>query len=325
MPVPNAPTPRAAVLASSLLLASLTGGTAAEKALPAAAPATAEQVFAAPPPVDLNGFGSDEPVARVDQPTRGVITFGPKDFVHTTMQHWEQYDWAAFHPKRWGRYAIRLTYTLSRPTLPVQLKIGEQRVKKNVTGSREPKQVVLGEVFIEKADILPFAMYSPSSGAGSVLDIREIAFIPTRESADPIEPAEDGSLVLPAKAATTWSETMRYEADEKKNCLGFWTDAQDFAEWEFVLPKPGRYQVRVTQGCGAGQGGSKVEARLGKQRCEFTVVDTGGFQNWKDVEVGILEIQEPGLQRLVIQPLDKKGKAILDVSQVTLVPVTAKP
>ena len=323
MPVFPVLHPRAAVLASSVWLASLTIGVAAEKALPAA-PTTADDVFAAPPPVDLNGFGSDEPVARVDQPTRGVITFGPKDFVHTTMQHWEQYDWAAFHPKRGGRYAIRLTYTLSKPTLPVQLKIGEQRVKKNVTGSREPKQILLGEVTIEKADILPFAMYSPAAGAGPVLDIREIAFIPTRETEGTIEPAEDGTLTLPAKAATTWSELMRYEPEEKKNCLGFWTEVQDFAEWEFVLKTAGRYRVLVTQGCGKGQGGSKVAARLGDQVCEFTVEDTGGFQNWKEIEVGMLEAKAPGLQRLVLQPLEKKGKAILDVSKVTLVPVAEK-
>ncbi len=319
MPAQPALKSRAALLAGTALLAFAPFSVAADKAAPAA-PATADDVFAAPPPVDLNGFGSDEPVARADMPSRGVITFGPKDFVHTTMEHWEQYDWAAFHPKRWGRYSIRLTYTLGRPTLPVQLKIGEQRVKKNVTGAREPKQITLGEVFIEKADILPFAMYSPTAGAAPGIEVREIAFVPARESDDTLEPAADGSLTLPAKAATTWSEVMRYEPDEKKNCLGFWTEVEDFAEWEFVLNQAGRYRVVVTQGCGEGQGGSKVEARLADQRCEFTVEDTGGFQSWKDVEAGVIEIKQTGLQRLVIKPVDKKGKAVLDVSKVVLLP-----
>ncbi len=305
---------------SWLLSAALATGIAAGNEIPAA-PTTADEVFAAPPPVDLNGFGSDEPVARTDMPARGVIKFGPKDFVHTTMEHWEQYDWAAFHPKRWGRYSVRLTYTLGRPTLPVQLKIGEQRVKKNVPGAREPKQITLGEVYIEKADILPFAMYSPSTGAGPALEIREIAFVPVRESDDPIEPANDGSIILPAKAAATWSEVMRYEPKEEKNCLGFWTEVEDFAEWEFLAPQAGRYRITITQGCGQGQGGSKVEARLADQRCEFTVEDTGGFQNWKDIEAGLIEIRAPGLQRLALKPLEKKGKAVLDVHKVTLTPV----
>ncbi len=319
MPSPSPLSRRFTALLSAASLASATAATAEEKAFPIVA-ASADEVFAAPPPVELNGFGSDEPAARADLPTRGVITFGPGDLAHTTMEHWEQYDWAAFHPKRWGRYSVRLTYLLARPSLPLQFKLGEQRLKKNVTGSRTPKQIILGQVDIEKADILPFAMYCPSFGAAPGLTIREIAFVPAPESADTIEPAADGAITLPAKAATTWSEQMRYEPKEEKNCLGFWTEVEDFAEWEFVAPQPGRYRVVVTQGCGAGQGGSKVEARLADQRCEFTVQDTGGFQNWKDVEAGVLEVKEPGLQRLVLKPLDKKGKAVLDVSKVTLTP-----
>lgn len=314
---------RAAFLLSAALLSSSPFAAASEKEIPAA-PATADEVFAAPPPVELNGFGSDEPAPRADMPSRGVITFGLNDFVHTTMEHWEQYDWAAFHPKRWGRYSVRMTYTLPRPTLPVQFKIGEQRLKKNVPGAREPKQILLGEVNIEKADIMPFAMYSPTAGAMPGIQIREVAFIPARESDETLETAEDGSITLPAKSATTWSEVMRYEPDDKKNCLGFWTEVDDFAEWEFLAGKPGRYRVVVTQGCGEGQGGSKVELRLADQRCEFIVEDTGGFQNWKDVEAGVIEIKQSGLQRLVIKPLDKKGKAVLDVSKVTLVPAGAE-
>ncbi len=314
----------AGLLPGVCLLACIAWSSAAEKEEAAAIPApatSADAVFAAPPPMDLNGFGSDEPVDRPDMPSRGVIKFGPKDFVHTTMEHWEQYDWAAFHPKRWGRYSVRVTYTLGRPSLPVQFRLGEQRLKKNVPAAREPKQIHLGEVNIEKADIAPFSMFSPTSGAQPGMDIREVAFVPVRESDETLEPAADGSITLPAKAATTWSEIMRYEPKAEKNCLGFWSETEDFAEWEFVAPQPGRYRVVVTQGCGAGQGGSRVEARLADQACAFTVEDTGGFQNWKDIDAGVIEIKAPGLQRLALKPLEKKAKAVLDVSKVVLTPV----
>jgi hypothetical protein len=286
------------------------------------APSSADEIFAAPPPIDLNGFGSDEPVERPDLPSRGVIKLGPKDFIHTTMQHWDQFDWAAFKPSRWGRYAVRMTYTLSRASLPVQLKIGDQRLKKNLTAAGEPAQVYLGEIYLATADAAPFSMFSPTSGPASVMDVKEIAFIPTRESSEPIQLSEDGGVTLHAKSATTWSQTMRYEPKPEKNCLGFWTDPADFAEWEFVSSKPGRYRVTVTQGCGPQNGGSQVEVRLNSQKSTFTVIETNGFQDWKDVDAGILEIVEPGLQRLVIQPLDKKGKAVMDVQKVTLSPAS---
>lgn len=288
---------------------------------PAHPPGSADALFASPPSVDLNGFGSDEPVERADLPDRGVIRFTPKDFIHTTMEHWEQYDWTTFKPARWGRYNVRLTYTLTRPTLAVQFRLGETRLKKNLPGSKDVRQAYLGTVYIEKADLLPFAMFAPSAGAGPALDIREVALIPARESDDEITASTDGTLTLHAKNAITWSQAMRYEPKPEKNCLGFWTDPADFAEWEFVVTKPGRYQVTVSQGCGPGNGGSQVELRLNGQKAGFTVVETTGFQDWKDLAAGTLEIQQPGLQRLVVQPLDKKGKAVMDIQKIVLKPL----
>lgn len=292
----------------------------ATETLLTSAPTSADEIFAAPPPIDLNGFGSDAPVERPDLPTRGIITLGPKDFVNTTMPHWNQFDWANFKPNRWGRYAVRITYTLSRASLPVQFKLGEQRLKKNIPAASAPSQFYLGEVYLATADPAPFSMYAPTSGPGSVLDIKEVAFIPTRESSDAIQPSADGSITLNAKSATTWSEVMRYEPKPEKNCLGFWTNPADFAEWEFISSKPGRYRVTVTQGCGPQNGGSQVDVRMNGQRVNFTVAETKGFQDWKDIDVGILEVKEPGLQRLVIQPLDKKGKAVMDIQKVVLSP-----
>jgi len=296
-----------------------------EPAEPKAATQTgqsADAIFAAPPPVELNGFGSDEPVERQDLPSRGVLKLGPKEFIHTTMEHWEQYDWTSLSVKRWGRYRVRLSYTLSKNGLPLQMRLGEQRLKKTLKSAPSLTQVTMGEVYIEKAGDVPFAMFTPTSGGGAGLEIREVAFIPTAEDSEEIVAAEDGTLTLLAKSATTWSETMRYEPKEEKNCLGFWTEVEDFAEWEFVVAQPGRYKVSVSQGCGDGNGGSQVEVRLGEQKLAFTVAETGGFQNWKLVEVGEIEIKASGLQRLVVQPLDKKGKAVLDIQKVVLTPAS---
>lgn len=283
---------------------------------------SADAIFSAPPPMELNGFGSDEPVERPLLPSRGVIKLGPKEFVHTTMEHWEQYDWTTLTVKRWGKFRVRLTYTLSKPSVPLQMRLGEQRLKKALKSAPTPTQVTLGTVYIEKAGDVPFAMFTPSAGAGLALEIREVAFVPTAESDEEIVAAEDGSLTLLAKTATTWSESMRYEPKEEKNCLGFWTEVDDFAEWEFVTAKPGRYKVSVAQGCGPGNGGSKVELQLGDQKIAFTVEETGGFQNWKEVAVGELEIAAAGLQRLVVKPLDKKAKAVLDIQKVVLTPAS---
>jgi hypothetical protein len=283
---------------------------------------SADALFASPPTVDMDAFVSNAPVPRADEPSRGVLRVPAGSYIHTPMEHWEQYDFTTFEAGRPGRYKVVLTYTLSRPSLPLQFRLGEQRLKMNLRGSRSATRVELGEITLEQGGGAPFALFTPGSGGVAALDIQEVAFVPAKESDEEPRVSADGSVELSARMATTWSEVMRYERKPEKDCLGFWTDEEDFAEWSFVLPKPGRYEVAVVQGCGEGQGGSEVAVRVGEQELKFEVEETGGFQNWKERVVGVVEVKDAGLQRLVVKPLNKKAKAVLDVQKVLLKPVS---
>lgn len=296
---------------------------AAPAPVPAPAPAPAkpaDPLFAAAP-VDLNGFGSDEPVLRVDEPTRGVIVIEPKDIKHTSQQHWDQYDCTSFNAKRWGRYEVRVTYTLRNATLGTQFRFAQQPLKKTLTATSQPKQAVYGTVYVEKATMYPFSIYAAATGTEPGFVIHEVAFVPAPEGPAPVQ-AADGSIVLEASSATTWSENMRFEPKSEKNCLGFWTSEDDFAEWDFEVTKPGRYKVTVVHGCGTGNEGSEVAVKLGEQELKFSVKDTGGFQKWSEEQVGEVEIKKPGKMRLVIDPVSKAKSAVLDVNKVVLKPVS---
>lgn len=269
--------------------------------------------------VDVGGFGSDDPIERKDEPTRGVIAFGPKDHAYTGQNHWEQFDWK-MTAKRWGHYQVRLTYTMKHLSLGAQIKFGEQRVKAMLTASEVPKRAYFGEIFIDEPGEKTFALYTPAQGAGSGFTIHKLEFVPTTEGEEAVQ-AEDGKIELPAKDATTWSETMRYEPKPEKNCLGYWTDPKDFAEWEVEVAKPGKFKVVVSYGCGDGNGGSTVAVKHADQAVKFTVKDTGGFQKWTDVEVGEIEIKSAGRQRVVVAPENKTKSAVLDVQKIVLKPV----
>ncbi len=296
---------------------------AAKPAAPAPTPAPAkpvDPVFAATP-VDLNGFGSDEPVLRVNEPTRGVIVIEPKDIKHTSQQHWDQYDCTSFNAKRWGRYEVRVTYTLRNATLGTQFRFAQQPLKKTLMATSQPKQAVYGTVYVEKPMMYPFSLYAAATGTEPGFEIHEVAFVPAPEGPAPVQ-AADGSIVLEASSATTWSENMRFEPKSEKNCLGYWTSEDDFAEWDFEVTKPGRYKVTVVHGCGTGNEGSEVAVKLGEQELKFNVKDTGGFQKWSEEQVGEVEIKKPGKMRLVIDPVSKAKSAVLDVNKVVLKPVS---
>ncbi|MBE7494757.1 MAG: hypothetical protein HS117_07415 [Verrucomicrobiaceae bacterium] len=269
--------------------------------------------------VDVGAFGTDQRVERADMPQRGIIIFGREAVEHAPREHWEQWDWKSFKARRWGRYAVRLTYTMKFASLQTQFRFGTQALKEALRVAPNPTKHYLGEIYIDKPGDYAFSLFAPASGADAKLDIHELAFIPAPEGPMPKQLA-DGSILLEAKTATTWSENMRYEPKPEKNCLGFWTSEDDFAEWEFEVVKPGKFTVSVFYGCDGGNHGSAVALKAGGKELTFTTEDTGGFQSWREAKLGEIELGAAGKTRLTVDPVNKVKSAVLDVQKVVLTP-----
>ena len=135
-----------------------------------------------------------------------------------------------------------------------------------------------------------------------------------------INAAADGSVTLAAHDAVTHGENLRYEPQPHKNTVGYWTNKDDWCEWRFYIEQPGKYEVRILQGCGQGQGGSEVEVAIGEEKLAFTVEDTGHFQNFKERSLGSVTLTAPQVHNLQIRPRTKAAAAVMDVRQVRLVP-----
>jgi hypothetical protein len=123
---------------------------------------------------------------------------------------------------------------------------------------------------------------------------------------------------LLAKDAQVHGEKMHYESAPQKNTLGFWTRPEDWASWDFELPKAGRYEIEVQQGCG-NAGGAEVNVEVGGQTLHFTVVGTGHFQNFIQRTIGTVELPA-GKQTLAVKPQSKPGNAVMDLRRVVLRP-----
>lgn len=136
----------------------------------------------------------------------------------------------------------------------------------------------------------------------------------------PVPPQADGSILLHSRDAFVHSEVLRYEPQPFKNTLGWWGRAEDWAEWVFDVPKAGRYDLHLLQGCGNGSGGSQVEFESANQKLPLTVIETGGFQAFTNRIVGQYELPA-GRQSLSVKVLKKPGGAVMDLRQLVLVPV----
>jgi hypothetical protein len=138
-----------------------------------------------------------------------------------------------------------------------------------------------------------------------------------------IQPAADGTLMLPACFAKTFGEKLRYEPQWFKNTVGYWTGPKDYAEWSVTITEPGQYAVAVLQGLGAGQGGSDAELSLRqgdivKGEIAFEPVETGHFQNFRWVHLGIIEVSQAGEYQVRIEPRKIAKAALMDVRGVHL-------
>ena len=132
-----------------------------------------------------------------------------------------------------------------------------------------------------------------------------------------------GRIILHSSKAKTHGEKLHYEEEQIKNTLGYWTNAADWAEWEFQVTRPGKYDIHLWQGCGTGCGGSEVGIVTAGQTVTFNVEETGHFQNFKERVVGQVNFMETGPQRLEVRVRKMAGPAVMDLRLVVLTPVVS--
>lgn len=278
------------------------------------------------PPDPFGGIGAVEKAPdysrKVDR-DRGAFTLDAKDGTYLPGSHFANWSWT-LKAGRWGNFHAGLVYDSMRPKLGVQLKVGDAALLKsyaprtNPLGESEP--LVLGPVYLPKAGEYPVNLLTGDQSNVPAFNVRGVRFQPAPES-EPLGQSIDGTIQLDAKSATTYAEAMRYEPKPEKDCLGFWKHKEDWAEWVFEVSTPGKFEVVLHYGSGAGDVGSRAALLANEQTLEFDVAGTGGFQNWRELKLGTVELATKGENKVAIVPLELKGAALMDVRKVMLHPV----
>lgn len=231
--------------------------------------------------------------------------------------HWE------YKATRPGMYDVEICYSLAGAgKSKVTVGFGEEVVGGEIspTGSwYRYRTALLGRVYISKAGKVLVEVRGQAKGGGALMNLKAITLLPAPEG-KPVVQAADGVVELDARDATVHGTLLQYERSPKKLCLGYWAKPEDWASWEFLISKAGKFKVELTQGCGT-SGGSEVELLVAGEAIAFKVEGTGGFQNWKARELGVVEFAKSGDYQLEVRPKDKKGVAVMDIRRVRLVPV----
>ncbi len=131
-----------------------------------------------------------------------------------------------------------------------------------------------------------------------------------------IRPTPDGSFVLEAESATIHGTKLGPDAHEGVFHLGSWDDPAEFVTWDFKCPKAGVFQASAVYAAGGGDTRMVLEAAGHK-----LVVTAVGTQSWVDFQalnLGTIEINEPGDQTVMLGPLNAQVWKPIHLRQVIL-------
>lgn len=228
-----------------------------------------------------------------------------------------------YKASRWGKYRVLLTYSTAAPDgTEVAIEFGGEQVagKLPSTGSwYRYRTLDLGSLYLAASGDHALNVRCTKKVGGAVMNLKAVILVPDYEGKTP-SPLKDGTLVLHGQTARVRGTMLRYEPAEKKQTLGFWTKAEDAADWKFTNPKAGEFDIEVWQGCGTGQGGSTMQVTVGSEKFPFTVEETGHFQNFKPRIIGRVKL-DAGEHQVTIQPTKIAKAAACDVRQIRLAPV----
>ena len=223
-----------------------------------------------------------------------------------------------YNASRPGKYWVELVYSLAKGKSTAVPSISSYRIPTQLepTGAANRfRNATLGKIYF----VQPGKQKLDLKFRGDTPRVRALILRPAPEG-EPIGQALDRSVLLHARDVTLHSTKVQYETKPHKNTVGYWVNVTDQVCWDFTVSRGGSFDVEIHQGCGKGHGGSLVALEVAGQKLEFTVKDTGHFQNFVPRKVGTVRLAK-GEHRFWIKPIKKAGGAIMDVRRIRLLPI----
>lgn len=132
-----------------------------------------------------------------------------------------------------------------------------------------------------------------------------------------IEQRADGSVWLLASDANLHGDTIQYELGGPRDNIGFWTNPDDWVDWEYKIARPGRFTVSAIIGAPAA---TTFEVSVAGQTLHGAAPVTGDYVVFKSVDLGVVQINSTGTVTLVVHPV-KTGWQPMNLKSIELKPV----
>lgn len=130
----------------------------------------------------------------------------------------------------------------------------------------------------------------------------------------------DGSISLPAFEARLHGKTFRYEQGGVLDDIGYWTDPNDWAEWEFKVHQPGTFEL---SGVFAAPVAGAFEIEVGGKSLRCAPPVTVSYMDFKPATLGVVRIASTGMVKLAVRPV-VSGWQPMNLKSLQLKPVTGQ-
>jgi alpha-L-fucosidase len=175
-----------------------------------------------------------------------------------------------------------------------------------------------------REDELGLELLLPKDAPDAACSVLKLTFDGTFEALPfAVTPAADGTLTLLPHDATLAGPSLKVEQvgaiEDVRYNLGYWLDASAFASWPIAGQREGTYRVVAELACKDESAGAKCTLACGDARLTFDVAGTGGWQQYRQVELGTLTLPA-GRAELTLRALSKPGEAVLNLRSLTLLP-----
>ena len=125
----------------------------------------------------------------------------------------------------------------------------------------------------------------------------------------PLAPDATGNITLGADDAELHGDQINIENRDGKPNIGFWDKGDEWAYWKVRFAQPGRFKVSAS--CASILGGAEFVIEVADQQLTGRPEETQGWDKFKEVRLGRVEVNLAGDQVLTIRPRDAgKWKAM---------------
>lgn len=129
---------------------------------------------------------------------------------------------------------------------------------------------------------------------------------------------ENGVVELTAGNAKLHGDKFLLESKGGAENIGYWTDLDDWAEWDFKVDKPGTFELAIEYAHpGAANSEYLIETKSGKLKGQIQA--SGSWGNFRKVKVGSVGIAKAGTHTLSFKATDKSVSPLINLRSIELI------